>query len=79
MLVDCTWDLYEGELSNKGCYGEQSAGQACDKSAHANSTKLHSCICTHRHFAYEPRVFKHHRRVDGWLTSATVLAAVIRG
>ncbi len=21
MLVDCTWDLYEGELSNKGCYG----------------------------------------------------------
>ena len=23
MLVDCTWDLPEGELSNKGCYGEQ--------------------------------------------------------
>ena len=21
MLVDCTWDLFEGELSNKGCYG----------------------------------------------------------
>ena len=23
MLVDCTWDVSEGEFSNSGCYGAQ--------------------------------------------------------
>ena len=46
MLVDCTWDLYEGELSNKGCYGAARTGYA--RSCVGRLTVL-TCFCSHIH------------------------------